>query len=220
MTEALRHTVTWLRHLRSMGLYYSPNTTNIGAILTDLDILRREVEDCRACPLWQTRTRAVFGEGPGDAALLIVGEAPGKNEDLEGRPFCGRSGELLTRMLNAIEIRRQDAFITSVVKCRPPRNRTPLVGEIKACLPYLKAQIRAIRPRAILALGEVAARVLTGKKAPLKGLREKVHKGWGADIVVTYHPAYVLRFSGSRRERTIKKEVWEDLKRLKEILST
>ena len=220
MNDALKAAVTRLRYLKSIGLFYVPRNPQIEAILMDLDILKKEVENCTSCPLWKNRKRVVFGEGPFDADLFIVGEAPGKNEDFEGRPFCGKSGELLTRMLNAIDIRREETFITSVVKCRPPGNRKPLMGEIKACLPYLEAQIKAIGPRAILALGEVAGRIVTGKREPLKMLRGTVHRKWDAHIVVTYHPAYVLRFSGSRRERSIKKEVWEDLKRLKELMYT
>ena len=218
MGPALDPLLSWFRHQRSKGITYVQNSTELKRILMDLDLLKLEVETCTRCPLHKNRTHAVFGAGPYQANLLVVGEAPGRNEDLEGRPFCGRSGELLDRMLNAISIPREKAFITSVVKCRPPNNRAPLSGEIKACLPFLNSQTDAVSPTAILALGEVAARVLVGKRARLKDLRGTVHKKKGRKIVVTYHPSYILRFTGSKQEKTIKKEAWEDLQLLLSLL--
>ena len=218
MDDPVNAAITWLKHMKFMGVEAVPLSDRINDFLMDLELLRQEVEACRKCPLALTRKNAVFGQGPCDPRLMIVGEAPGKNEDEEGRPFCGPSGDLLDRMLGAIGLKREDAFITSVVKCRPPRNRRPLEGEIRACKAFLDGQIRAIRPGVILCLGEVAAKAIIKKRAALKDLRAKVHRAGGIKVVATYHPAYILRFTGSTRERAIKKEAWEDLQLLKDIL--
>ncbi len=199
---------------------------SIKDILDDWDLLRKRVLSCKKCPLFHSRNRVVFGEGREDAPVMIIGEAPGKEEDIKGRPFIGPSGDLLERMMAAIKLDRKDAFITSAVKCRPPRNRTPLSGEIRACSSYLFEQIRIISPKAILCLGEVASRIVTGKKRrTLKEIRGKVHiihisdmkdnEARSVKAVATYHPAYILRFQNSYRERTIKKEAWEDLRLFK-----
>ena len=155
----------------------------------------------------------VFGEGPEDARLLVVGEAPGRQEDQEGRPFVGVSGELLTKMLRAINISRTECFITSVVKCRPPGNRTPDQHEIAKCAPFLFRQIELIKPSFILALGLVAAHTLLKIDSPLKSLRGKWHRLGNARVMITYHPAYLLRFGGIH-QKNLKREAWHDLQML------
>ncbi len=184
--------------------------------------LRQAVEQCRRCRLHETRTKVVFGQGPERARLMLVGEAPGRNEDLQGLPFVGRSGELLTKMLRAINIERREVFITSVVKCRPPKNRTPKSDEIAACLPWLKGQIGLIRPSIILCLGTTSAHALLDTDAPMAKLRGRFHPlpdGFWPDgisnpsaikVAVTYHPAYLLRFGGAK-QKALKLEAWHDL---------
>jgi len=210
--------INWLRLQKEKGIRYLPRTDSIQRFMNDLNLIRLEVEHCNRCGLSLSRRNTVFGEGPGDADLVIVGEAPGKIEDQTGRPFSGPSGDLLERMLGAIDLKREDVFITSVLKCRPPKNRTPKAYEINQCKPYLQRQLDAIAPAIILALGQIAARVLTGKELPIKELRGRIHEMGKRKVIVTYHPAYILRLRGSARERAKKKEVWEDLKLLKEKL--
>ncbi|GEM_PF-874080 len=175
--------------------------------------LRQAMEACTRCRLHETRNHIVFGEGDEEARLMLIGEAPGRNEDLQGRPFVGKSGELLTKMLRAINIRRDQVFITSVVKCRPPRNRTPSKDEIEACLPWLQAQIKMISPEIILCLGSTAINAILGREIPIARLRGSFHHtDWLPDvrIAVTYHPAYLLRFGGER-QKALKLQAWHDL---------
>jgi uracil-DNA glycosylase family 4 len=179
-------------------------------ITTGLDELRKMIENCNRCELHKSRQNIVFGEGPEDARLVLVGEAPGREEDIQGRPFVGPSGELLTDMLNAVNISRKDVFITSVIKCRPPNNRTPEHEEIAACSFFLRHQLRLIDPPFILALGLVAAQTLLKEKAPLKSLRGRFHQLGNARVMVIYHPAYLLRSKGSR-QRELKRVAWHDL---------
>ncbi len=176
--------------------------------------LRAQIESCDKCILCKKRTKTVFGEGPDNACLMLVGEAPGREEDLSGRPFIGISGQLLTRMLRAVGLNRSDVFITSIVKCRPPNNRTPRQEEIKACYPFLMTQIRYIRPNIILALGQSAAHCLLNTTEPLKKLRQTEHSMDGIKIFVTYHPAFLLRLSG-KKQIEFKRKAWEDLQLMK-----
>ena len=171
--------------------------------------LERDVASCTRCALAAGRTQTVFGVGARDARWLLVGEGPGRDEDLKGEPFVGRAGKLLDRMLDALGLARERVFIANVVKCRPPDNRTPLEDECRACLPYLKQQIALVRPSLILALGRVAAQNLLATNAPLSALRGRVLRYDGppeAALVVTYHPAYLLR------QPSAKAEVWRDLR--------
>lgn len=166
------------------------------------------VRDCRRCALHEGRTQAVFGSGPHAAEWMVVGEAPGEEEDRQGAPFVGPSGQLLTAMLAAIGLARDRVFIANVVKCRPPGNRDPKPEEVAACLDHLGRQVALLRPRMILAFGRVAAQGLLGTDATVGSLRGAVHR-YGAlntPVVVTYHPAYLLRSPGEKRK------AWEDLK--------
>lgn len=177
-----------------------------------LDAVATSVAECRACPLCTDRTLTVPGEGAPSAGLMVVGEGPGEQEDLSGRPFVGRAGELLDRMLLAIDAARPTVFIANVVKCRPPRNRPPLPDERAACLPYLHQQIALVRPKVLLALGATAAEALLGVKKPLGALRLKVHRLDGIPLVVTYHPAALLRNPNWKRP------AWDDVRIARQLL--
>jgi uracil-DNA glycosylase len=173
------------------------------------ETLRQEVLKCTLCPLHRTRTQGVFGVGPTRADWLVVGEAPGAEEDRRGEPFVGAAGQLLDAMLRAIGLdRHSNVYIANVLKSRPPHNRDPLPEEIEACLPYLGRQIALLRPKIMLAVGRIAAQSLLGTTAPLARLRGQVHRfgEFNTPLVVTYHPAYLLRTPGDKRK------AWEDLK--------
>lgn len=178
----------------------------------DLEALAALVRECRQCSLCESRTRAVPGEGPRDAGLVVVGEGPGAKEDETGRPFVGRAGELLTEILAAIDLPREQVFICNVVKCRPPGNRKPLPDEIAACVPYLYRQLELLRPRVILAMGGTAAETLLNTRQSLAALRERVHDFRGIPLVVTYHPAALLR------NPHWKKPTWDDVRIARRLL--
>jgi DNA polymerase len=177
-----------------------------------LDAVAAAVRDCRKCFLCQGRTQTVPGEGNPGARLLCVGEGPGETEDRTGRPFVGKAGELLTSILAAIELPRETVYIANVVKCRPPQNRKPTPDEMAACLPYLRQQIQLIRPRVILAMGATAAEGLLGAKSSLGELRNKVHRFDGVPLIVTYHPAALLR------NPNWKKPTWDDVRIARQLL--
>jgi DNA polymerase len=182
----------------------------------DWDSLRREVEGCRACPLHETRHNTVFGVGNPQADLLIVGEAPGAEEDRQGEPFVGRAGKLLDMMLAAIGLDRSRVFIANTLKCRPPANRDPQVEESMRCRPYLLRQIELIQPRLILAIGRVAAHGLLERDDSLARLRDRRHS-FGPQripLIVSYHPAYLLRSPDQKGKAWLDlQEVAKELKR-------
>ncbi|MEW6423802.1 MAG: uracil-DNA glycosylase [Bacillota bacterium] len=149
--------------------------------------------DCRRCPLAQTRQHIVWGEGNPEAALMLVGEAPGAKEDESGRPFVGPAGKILDKVLAGAGVKREDVYITSVVKCRPPENRMPHKEEITACSPYLEEQIRRVRPRVIVCLGSLAARALLGPEVKISKVRGQWFERNGMKILPTFHPAAVFR---------------------------
>ncbi|MCC7265002.1 MAG: uracil-DNA glycosylase, partial [Candidatus Latescibacteria bacterium] len=158
-----------------------------------LEAFRQEICNCTRCPLGQTRQRFVFGDGDPEAGILFVGEGPGEEEDRQGLPFVGAAGQLLTKIIEAMKMRRDQVYICNTVKCRPPGNRTPSPEELQACEPYLARQIEIIQPRIICALGRTAAQVLLQESAPLNALRGRLHSYRGIPVVVTYHPAALLR---------------------------
>ncbi len=155
--------------------------------------LREEIGECRRCRLSEARTRLVFGEGNPDAALMFVGEAPGEQEDREGRPFVGRAGELLTRLIEKMGFSREDVYIANTVKCRPPGNRNPHEDEIRTCLSFLERQIGIIAPAVIMTLGSVATKALLGETDSISRVRGKVFSYRGIPLVPTFHPSYLLR---------------------------
>ena len=172
----------------------------------DWEQLKSSASACTACPLHATRKQAVLGVGDIEAEWLFVGEGPGAEEDERGEPFVGQAGKLLDNMLAAIKLKRgKDVYIANIVKCRPPGNRTPAPDEVQACEPYLERQIALIRPRLIVALGKVAAQNLLGVEATLASLRGRVHRYRDTPLIVTYHPAYLLR------NLIDKAKSWEDL---------
>ncbi|MCK9244457.1 MAG: uracil-DNA glycosylase [Candidatus Marinimicrobia bacterium] len=166
---------------------------------------------CTQCHLSETRTKVVFGAGNPDADLLFVGEAPGMNEDLQGLPFVGRAGNLLDKILAAIGLKREQVYIANVLKCRPPGNRTPNSGEVEKCEPYLLKQIEIIRPKLIICLGLTAARTLLRVEYNLENLRGQIFRYHNVDLIVTYHPAALLR------NENLKKYTWEDFKKIKNL---
>jgi DNA polymerase len=173
--------------------------------------LRAEVLGCTLCRLAEGRTTVVFGEGDSRADLLVVGEAPGYEEDRSGRPFVGPAGKLLDKMLAAIGFQRDEVFICNVLKCRPPNNRDPVVDEVAACKPYLRKQVELVAPKAICAFGRFAAQTLLASELSLTRLRGAEHEFMGIPVIVTYHPAALLR------NQQWKRPAWEDLKLLRRI---
>ena len=164
-----------------------------------------DIGECKRCPLHKGRHTIVFGQGDPNARLMFVGEGPGADEDAQGLPFVGRAGQLLNNMISAMGLKREETYICNVVKCRPPGNRTPEPDEANTCSPFLFRQIDAVRPQVIVALGATAATYLLGQRQPLAGLRGRVHAFRGSSLIVTYHPAYLLR------DPRQKKEAWADL---------
>ncbi len=177
------------------------------------DELEATVAACTACPLHRGRTQTVFGVGNWRAEWMFIGEAPGEQEDLQGEPFVGRAGQLLNEMIRAIGLKREDAYIANVLKCRPPKNRDPAPEEAAACEAYLKAQLALVRPRIIIAVGRIAAQNLLKTATPIGKLRGQVHDYEHIPLVVTYHPAYLLR------SLTEKRRAWEDLKLARRIFN-
>ncbi len=182
------------------------------AVPSELDSLRKEALSCTACGLHKTRKNVVFGEGSAYAELMFVGEAPGRDEDIQGRPFVGRAGMLLTRLINKMGFERDEVYIANVLKCRPPNNRNPLPDEIVSCRHFLRRQIELIRPKVICALGKFAAQLLLESNTPISKLRGKEFDYMGAKLIPTYHPAYLLR---NPRDKIV---VWEDAKKILALL--
>jgi len=170
-----------------------------------LQIIREEIGDCTRCALHKGRNKLVFGDGSPSARLMFVGEGPGADEDAQGLPFVGKAGQLLNNMIVAMGLKREEVYIANVVKCRPPGNRVPEPEEGATCSPFLFRQIDVIRPQVLVALGATAATYLLGTRQPLAGLRGRVHSVRGTQLIVTYHPAYLLR------DPRQKKEAWADL---------
>jgi len=176
---------------------------------SNLEAIRSELGDCRRCQLHANRTQIVFGTGNPQAKLVFIGEAPGREEDFQGEPFVGQAGQLLNKIIQAIQLRREDVYIANIIKCRPPENRNPQPDEIAACEPFLIKQLQAIRPRLICALGTFAAQTLLKSAEKISSLRGKFHEYQGIPLMPTYHPAFLLRNANHKRE------VWEDMKKIK-----
>jgi len=177
-----------------------------------LEEIREELGDCKRCGLHETRRHLVFGEGNPRARLVFVGEAPGESEDRIGRPFVGRAGQLLTRIIEAMNLSRDDVYICNILKCRPPGNRNPRPDEIRVCEPFLIKQLQAICPAIICAMGTFAAKTLLQTENPISLLRGQFHLYHGIPLMPTYHPAYLLRNPGA------KKLVWQDMKMIMDKL--
>jgi uracil-DNA glycosylase family 4 len=211
----------WLRYQRRLGRWGVAEETPArpleaapvpGPPLT-LGEVREELGDCQRCKLARTRTHLVFGEGSPRAALMFIGEGPGEEEDLQGLPFVGAAGQLLNNLLSKLGLNREAVYIANVVKCRPPGNRVPEADETAACLPFLKKQIEAIRPRVIVTLGRVATQALLVTKAPLTRVRGRWQRYGKIPVMPTFHPSYLLRSPQERRK------TWEDMQQVMELLA-
>ena len=203
-----------LNYLARLGLENLPGQ-GIPAIrepLPTLEQVRANLGECRRCRLHTTRSHIVFGEGDPLARVVVVGEGPGHEEDRQGRPFVGAAGRLLDRIIAAMGWQRDQIYICNVIKCRPPGNRDPQADEIDACGPFLKLQLRAIRPQAILTLGTFASQFLLASQQPISQLRHRVHQFAGVPVVATYHPAYLLRNPLQKRQ------AWKDVQLLLSLL--
>ena len=179
-----------------------------------LDLLRSEIGDCKRCKLHPGRTHIVFGSGNPKADLMFIGEAPGEEEDRQGKPFVGRAGQLLTKIIDAMGLHRDEVYIANIIKCRPPNNRNPQPDEIAQCEPFLRKQIEIIRPRVICALGSFSAQTLLRTDRKISVLRGRFHDYYGAKLMPTYHPAYLLRNPDAKRA------VWEDMKLIQKELAS
>lgn len=218
--EVVSALVEVLRYYERLGFELFPFKINTIVLAKDTAIekaksliaLRQQLGECRRCPLHQGRSKIVFGEGNPDARLMFIGEGPGQEEDLQGRPFVGRAGEVLTSLIKNLGLKREDVYIANVVKCRPPMNRAPKPEETKACLPFLKRQIEIISPSVIVTLGDVATKALLGTKAGITAVRGQVFEYEGAKVVPTFHPAYLLR------NKAMKHLTWKDVNKAMQLI--
>ena len=192
--------------------FFKKTETKKAALPNDLSALKKEVSDCTACDLYKTRRNSVFGAGNPRASLMFIGEAPGEEEDAQGLPFVGRAGQLLTKIIEAMGLKRSDVYIANILKCRPPGNRQPLPTEILACEDLLRQQIEMIRPKVICTLGKFASQTLLKIQTPITALRGKFSQYNNIKVMPTFHPAYLLRNPHDKRL------VWEDMKKIKKEL--
>jgi uracil-DNA glycosylase family 4 len=192
--------------LRSPANPVTPACSKLSSDSADWEILRQAVASCTACGLEKTRTQTVFGVGNRAAEVMVIGEAPGFNEDRQGEPFVGRAGQLLTLMLEAIGFTRESVYICNILKCRPPNNRDPQPEEVSLCTPFLGRQIALVKPKLLLAVGRIASHYLLNTKTSLAQLRGKIHRYDDTPLIITYHPAYLLRNPAD------KKKAYDDLK--------
>ncbi|MGD9152709.1 MAG: uracil-DNA glycosylase [Gammaproteobacteria bacterium] len=206
------------QYLQAMGVeVWQERNTMENTVSTNDDVwreLQEQVKKCALCGLEKTRTQTVFGAGNQRADLLVIGEAPGANEDRQGEPFVGRAGMLLNAMLHAIGLDRKDIYIANILKCRPPNNRDPLPREVGLCTPYLKKQIELIKPKLIVTVGRIAAQFLLNTDESMGRLRGKVFEYEGIPVIATYHPAYLLRSPRGKAKS------YQDFLRVKESLGS
>ena len=217
INELISDLKTYLEYLKGMGITSLPVTEDVPEKAPRLETLtladvRKELGDCQRCKLHRTRKTIVFGEGNEKATLMFIGEGPGYDEDVQARPFVGRAGQLLTKIIESINLSREEVYIANIIKCRPPQNRNPEPDEIESCNPFLMKQIRVIQPRIICALGTFSAQTLLKTNTKITALRGKLYELEGIKVIPTYHPAFLLR----NPER--KREVWEDMKKIEELL--
>ncbi len=209
--EVITDLKSYLEYLKGMGIETLP-FSEIRPEVSSLEEIRKELGDCRRCKLHRIRRTLVFGEGNERAKLMLIGEGPGYDEDVQGRPFVGKAGQLLTKILQSINLKREEVYITNIIKCRPPQNRNPEPDEIQSCHPFLLRQINAIQPKIICALGTFAAQTLLKTTTKITALRGKLYELETVKVIPTYHPAFLLRNPEKKRE------VWEDMKRVLEYL--
>jgi DNA polymerase len=224
LRELVVHLQEWLDFQRRLGWRglpreaeaktgAKPKEVKKAEAIPTLEEIRAEMGKCQRCKLYPGAKTLVFGEGSPHARLMFIGEAPGAEEDLQGRPFVGPAGQLLNNLLSKLGLRREEVYIANVVKSRPPGNREPEADEIAACLPFLKKQIAAIRPRVIVTLGRVAAHALLDTRTPLTKMRGRWQRFDDVPVMPTFHPSYLLRFPSERRK------TWEDMQQVLEFLA-
>jgi DNA polymerase len=206
--DVLRRAALAAQGLTEVGGGAVAETWTAASSLEELDAL---IHDCQKCALGATRNRFVFGVGDPNADVVIVGEAPGADEDKHGEPFVGRAGQLLNKILEAVDFKREDVFICNILKCRPPNNRDPLASEVDLCEPYLHKQLALLQPKIMLALGRIAAQTLLRTTDSLTTMRANVHRYQGVPLVVTYHPAALLRNPNWKRP------TWEDMQKFRAL---
>jgi DNA polymerase len=180
-----------------------------------IQALEQKILACILCPLAKTRTKAVPGEGDYSASLMFVGEGPGADEDIQGRPFVGRAGQLLTKIIAAMGFKREEVYITNVIKCRPPQNRTPFREEVEKCRPYLLAQVEAIAPRVIVTLGKTATDFFHPSTAPMSALRNHFVEYGKIPVMPTFHPSYLIRNEADKERKRL---VWQDMQKVMDVL--
>ena len=218
INELISDLKTYLEYLKGMGIVSLPSSEmepekpTRSQVLT-LEEVRKELGDCKRCKLHQTRRTIVFGEGNEKATLMFIGEGPGYDEDVQGRPFVGRAGQLLTKIIQSINLQREEVYIANIIKCRPPQNRNPEPDEIQSCNPFLRKQIQVIQPKIICALGTFSAQTLLKTETKITALRGKFYDLEGIKVIPTYHPAFLLRNPDKKRE------VWEDMKKIAEWIN-
>ena len=222
MSEIIEDVKGYLKYMKGLGFAGVALSENSLRTLDDrfkenmtetLDMIQNDLGNCHRCILHKGRKHIVFGAGNRHASLVFVGEGPGYEEDRQGEPFVGAAGNLLTKIIEAMNLSRNEVYICNIVKCRPPGNRNPEIEEIKACSPFLERQIEAIQPRFICALGTFAAQTLLESTVPISRLRGHFYTYKGIPVLPTYHPAYLLRNSEKKRD------VWEDMKLLMKKIS-
>jgi DNA polymerase len=201
-----------LKFFSGLGVTHVKVEKPVARLSCSLEDVRSDLGECTRCGLSATRKNIVFGSGSSDADLMFVGEAPGADEDQQGVPFVGRAGQLLTRIIQAIDLQREQVYIANILKCRPPRNRDPQPDEVDSCEPFLFRQIETVQPMIVVALGKYAAQTLIRTKTPIGRLRGTFVEFRGIQLMPTFHPSYLLRNPSAKRE------VWEDMKRVREEL--
>ena len=214
LPEILESLKTQFEYRKSCGINYfqKPEEQKSGLSEDNQSLLDRVVEemgDCKRCKLHSKRKNIVFGVGNSNARLMFVGEAPGAEEDEQGMPFVGKAGQLLTKIIEAIDLKRSDVYIANILKCRPPSNRNPEEDEIKTCIPFLEKQIEIIAPEIVCTLGNIATRAMLDTDMGITKLRGRFHERSGLKVMATYHPSYLLRDPSKKRE------TWEDMKKIK-----
>ena len=216
--DNLREELAFFRDLGVTDVFLDARAVEAPAAVTgsfsDLPSLQKFLAGCPRCKLSKTRTNIVFGQGNPNADLMFVGEAPGRDEDEQGLAFVGRAGQLLTKIIEAMGMKREDVFICNVLKCRPPNNRNPEPDEVKSCMPFLEEQIRLISPRVIVTLGTFAAQAILETDESIGRMRGQWRTAHGVRVMPTFHPAFLLR-SPDR-----KKDVWEDMKKVRDFLAS
>jgi uracil-DNA glycosylase family 4 len=213
----MKDNLEFFRDLGIREIFLEPSSAAVPSLvpgaLRDMGSLAEFLEGCPRCKLSKSRTRIVFGQGSPRADLMFVGEAPGRDEDEQGLAFVGRAGQLLTKIIEAMGMKREDVFICNVLKCRPPNNRNPEPDEVASCMPFLEEQIRLVSPRVIVTLGTFAAQAVLGTDEPIGRLRGRWQTSRGIRVMPTFHPAFLLRTPDR------KKDVWEDMKQVRDYLS-